>query len=73
LTVSGKYVPPLTVASLATTLVHVPGGQGRQFEEGAVRIDQQIDAFPRGQLPARAVPLDRCLAAPRSDLRRPFA
>ena len=73
-------MPPLTVASFATTthsrpsttpmpvtipadgrlpVVDVPGGQSGQLEEGGARVDEPVDALAGGQLPARAVPLDR--------------
>ena len=54
-------------------LVHVPGGQGAELEEGASRVEQAVDSLPRGQLAARAVALDRLVAAARGDLRRALA
>ena len=94
MTVSGKYVPPLTVASLAT-ITHsrpsttpipvtipadgawpsysVPGGERRELEERGVRVDEPVDPLARGQLPARAVALDRALAAAARDQGRALA
>jgi len=50
------------------SLVHVPGGEGRQLEERAVRIEEPVDPLPRGQLAPRAVFLERLLAAAACDL-----
>ena len=50
-----------------------PGGERVQLEEGRVGVDEPVDALPRRELPARAVPLERLLAAAARDLRRPLA
>ena len=54
-------------------VVHLPGGERVQLEEGRAGVDEQVDALPRRQLAARAVPLRRLLAAAARDLRRPLA
>jgi hypothetical protein len=55
------------------TVVDLPGGEGGELEEGAARIDEQVDALAGRQLPARAVALERRLASARGDPRRAFA
>ena len=91
---SGKYEPPLTVASFATithsrpsttpmpgddagarrlAVVDVPRGERVQLEERGAGVDEPVDALAREQLPARAVPLDRALAAAGRDQRRALA
>ncbi len=42
-----------------------PRGEGGQLEERAVRVQQQLDALPHGQLPAVAVALLVALAPAR--------
>ena len=54
-------------------VVHVPGGQRAELEEGGAGVDEPVDPLARGQLPARAVPLDRALTAAARDLRRALA
>src|SRR5437868_5326463 len=54
-------------------VVEIPGGERIQLEERAARIDEPVDALARRQLPARAVPLDRSVAAAARDLLRPLA
>ena len=44
-------------------VVHVPRGERVQLEERRARIDEPVDPLARRQLPARAVPLERPLAA----------
>ena len=51
------------------SVVQLPRGEGVQLEERGAGIDEPVDALARGQLAARAVPLDRCLAAARRDER----
>ena len=50
------------------SLVHVPGGQRVQLEERRAGIDQPVDPLAGEQLAARAVALDRALAAASGDL-----
>ena len=54
-------------------VVHVPGRERVQLEEGRVRIDEPVDPFPGEELAARAVPLDRALSAARGHLRGALA
>ena len=54
------------------SLVHVPGGQGVQLEEGAARVDEPVDPLARGQLAARAMTFGRFLAAALGDLGGPL-
>ena len=54
-------------------VVHLPGGERVQLEEGGAGVDEPVDPLPRRQLAARAVPLRRLLAAAARDLRRPLA
>ena len=54
-------------------VVDVPGRQRAQLEEGGARVDEPVDPLARGQLPARAVPLDGALAAPGRHLRGALA
>ena len=51
-------------------VVHVPGGERVQLEERRPGVDQPVDPFAGEQLAARAVALDRALAAAGGDLRR---
>ena len=37
----------------------LPGGERVELEEGAARVDEQVDALARGELAAGAVPLER--------------
>ncbi len=46
-----------------------PGGQRRQLKEWRVRVDEQLDPFPRGQLATAAVPLGVVRPAARHRLR----
>ena len=48
--------------------VEIPGRERVQLEERRVRVDQAIDALTRRELAARAVALDRLVAAAASDL-----
>jgi hypothetical protein len=52
--------------------VHVPRCERVQLEEGAAGVDEPVDALACGQLPARAVTLDRTLAAAACHARRPL-
>ena len=54
-------------------VVELPGGERVQLEEGRVRVDEPVDPLARGELAARAVALDRLLAAAARDLRRALA
>ncbi len=54
-------------------VVQPPGGQRRQLEEGAERIEQQVDAFAHRDLAARAMPRDHALAAARHRPGLPLA
>ena len=55
---------PIPVTTLAPTVNSVPqAASGRQLEERAVGIDQQLDSLPGGQAAAVAVPLHIPLAA----------
>ena len=51
------------------SVVHLPGGQGSELEEGRSRIEEAIDALAGRQLAPRAVALDRFLAATARDQR----
>src|SRR5207245_4141220 len=51
-------------------VVHVPRGERVQLEERGAGIDETVDPLAREQLSARAVPLDRPLAAAARDERR---
>src|SRR5207302_5364460 len=53
-------------------VVDVPGGQGRELEEGRVRVDEPVDPLPRRELAARAVPLERPLTPAAGDEGRPL-
>ena len=55
------------------SVVELPAGEGVQLEERGPGVDEAIDALAGGQLAARAVPLDRRLAAAGRDERGPFA
>ncbi len=44
-------------------VVHLPGGERVQLEEGGAGVDEPVDPLAGGQLAARAVPLRRLLAA----------
>src|SRR5581483_5585328 len=48
-------------------VVEVPGGERVQLEEGGARVDEAVDALAGSQLPARAVALERLLAASARD------
>src|SRR5581483_3328923 len=54
-------------------VVDVPGGKRVQFEKRAARVDETVDALPRRELAARAVPLRRSLAAAACGERSPLA
>jgi hypothetical protein len=54
-------------------VVHVPRSERRELEERRVRVEQAVDSLARGQLAARAVLLERALAAAARDLRRALA
>jgi hypothetical protein len=62
-------IPAGGASSRGLTVVHVPRRQSRELEEGAARIDQQVDALAGGELSARPVPLQRLLAAAERHLR----
>ena len=51
------------------TVVEIPGGERIQLEERGAGVDQPIDAFPSGELPARPVPLRRRRSSAAGDLR----
>ena len=53
-------------------VVEPPRGERGELEERGVRVDEQVDPLAGGQLPARAVALDRLLASARRDERRPL-
>ncbi len=44
-------------------VVHVPGGERRELEEGRVGVAEPVDALAGSELSARSVPLERLLAA----------
>ena len=54
-------------------VVDVPGRERVQLEERRAGIDQPVDPLAGEQLPARAMPLDRPLAAAGGDLRGALA
>ena len=54
-------------------VVELPGRERVQLEERRAGVDQPVDPLAGGQLAARAVPLDRLLAAAAGDERRPLA
>ncbi len=54
-------------------VVQLPGGERVQLEERGAGIDEPVDPLPGRQLPARAVPFRRLLAAAGRDQRRPLA
>ena len=54
-------------------VVELPGGERRELQERRVRVEQPVDALPSGQLPARAMLLERFLATSAGDLRRSLA
>ena len=54
-------------------VVQIPGGERVQLEERRAGIDEPVDPLAGGQLPARAVALDRFLAAAARDARRALA
>ena len=54
-------------------VVEVPGRERVQLEERGARVDEPVDPLARGELPARAVALDRLVAAARSHLRGALA
>jgi hypothetical protein len=51
-------------------VVELPRGEGVQLEEGRARIHEPVDPLSRRELAARAMALDRLLAAARSHERR---
>ena len=55
------------------TVVELPGRERIQLQERRPRIDQPVDALARRELAARAVPLDRLLAAAGRDECRALA
>ena len=65
---------PVTIpADGACAVVDLPRGERAELEEGGARVDEPVDPLAREQLAARAVPLDRLLAAAARDLRRALA
>ena len=54
-------------------VVQLPRGERVELEEGGSRVDEPVDALARSELSARAVPLDRLLAATRRDHRGALA
>ena len=65
---------PVTIpAPGRLALVHVPGGQRGQLEERRVGVAEAIDSLAGGELPPRAMPLERPLAASLARRRRPLA
>ena len=50
-------------------VVQLPGGERAELEERAARVEQAVDSLAGGQLPARAVALDRLVAAAARNLR----
>ena len=54
-------------------VVELPRGERVQLEERRARVDEPVDPLARGELPARAVALDRLLAAAGRDERRALA
>ena len=54
-------------------VVELPRGEGVQLEEGGARVDESVDPLARGELPARAMALDRLLAAAGRDERGALA
>ena len=61
---------PVTMpAPRRLAVVDLPGGERVQLEERRARVDEPVDPLAREQLAARAVALDRLLAAAGRDLR----
>ena len=54
-------------------VVDLPGGERVQLEECRARVDEQVDALPRGELAARAMALGRPLTAAGGDERGALA
>ena len=50
-------------------VVELPRSKGVQLEERGSRVDETVDPLARGELPARAMPLDCFLPAARGDER----
>ncbi len=54
-------------------VVQLPGREGVQLEERRARVDEPVDPLAGGELPARAVALDRLLATAGCDEGRALA
>ena len=61
---STPSITPIPVTTLAPTVKSEPQpASGRELEERAARVDEQLDALARHQLAARVVPVDVLLPA----------